>query len=110
MQHDVDNQSVFKINFYLYTKHKGLSYYRQVTQYTEMLIPAKIGSRLYAYFNPSPTKTGYVSMIDPCISARRNFSRGGSEVHQGKACKGVTAWGVPGVGAPRTPEKFSKNL
>ena len=44
------------------------------------------------------------------ISARRNFFRGGSEVHQGKACKGGNRVGVPGGGAPRTPEKFSKNL
>ena len=36
--------------------------------------------------------------------------QGGSEVHQGRACKGVAAWEVPRGGAPRTPEKFSKNL
>ena len=31
------------------------------------------------------------------VSARRNFS-GGSEVHQGRACKGVRRVGVPGAG------------
>ena len=44
------------------------------------------------------------------ISARMNFS-GGSEVHQGRACKGGRRVGVPGCGAPpRTQEKFSENL
>ena len=42
------------------------------------------------------------------ISARRNFS-GGSEVHQGRACNGVAAWGVPG-GSPPDAGEFFKNF
>ena len=38
------------------------------------------------------------------------FFRGGSEGHQGRACKGLAAWAVTGGGAPRTLEKFSKNV
>ena len=35
------------------------------------------------------------------------FSGGGSEVHQGRACKGIRRVGGSGGGPPRTPE-FSK--
>ena len=45
------------------------------------------------------------------MGARSEFFRGEgvSEVHQGRAWKGVAAWGFRGR-SPRTPEKFSKNL
>ena len=36
------------------------------------------------------------------------FSGGGSEVHQGRACKGVAAWGVPGAEPPDAGEVFKK--
>ena len=34
--------------------------------------------------------------------------RGGSEVHQWRACKGVAAWGVPGAPPPDAGEVFKK--
>ena len=40
------------------------------------------------------------------ISARRNFFRGGSEVHQGKACKG----GSGGRSPPDAGEIFQKSV
>ena len=43
------------------------------------------------------------------ISARRNFFGGGSEVHQGRAYKGVATWGARGKGgAPRRRRSFQK--
>ena len=36
------------------------------------------------------------------------FGGGGSEVHQGRACKGVTAWGVPGAEPPGRRRSFQK--
>ena len=42
------------------------------------------------------------------ISARRNFFRGGSEVHHGRASKGVAAWGVPGAEPPGRRRSFQK--
>ena len=39
-----------------------------------------------------------------------NFSGGGSEVHQRSAWNGVRRVGGSGGGAPRTAEKFSKNV
>ena len=38
------------------------------------------------------------------------FSGGGSEVHQGRSCKGGRRVGGSGGGAPRTPEKFFKKF
>ena len=34
---------------------------------------------------------------------------GGIEVHQGRAYKGIAAWGVRGL-RPQTPEKLSKDF
>ena len=42
--------------------------------------------------------------------APAGFFRGEVRSTRGGLVRGVAAWGVPGGGAPRTPEKFSKNL
>ena len=57
---------------------------------------------LFSYSITFETKLVNDKKLKEVISARRNFFRGGgSEVHQGRACKGV-----PGGGAPRRRRKM----
>ena len=47
------------------------------------------------------------------MRAGRNFfvgGGGGSEVHQGRACKGVSEWGVPGQELPQDAGEVNKNF
>ena len=53
------------------------------------------------YYNPAHYNTHYYSLAPAGI-----FSGGGSEVHHGKACKGVAAWGFRGAAPPDAGEVF----